>query len=52
MLMIVFLVIMVLHVDGSIPGDDGLHVDDCFPGDDGLHVDDSFPGDDGFTCWW
>jgi len=36
--MIVFLVMMVLHVD------------DCFPGDDGLHVDDSFPGDDGFTC--
>jgi len=31
---------LVLHVDDSFPGDDGLHVDDSFPGDDGLQDDD------------
>jgi len=44
--MMVYMLMIVLHVDGSCPGDDGLHVDDSFPGDDGLLVDD------GFTCWW
>ena len=36
---------LVLHVDDSFPGDDGLHVDDSFPGDDGLHVDDDYDND-------